>query len=260
MIKFQIFGLKFPKKKRTTKTKIPYLKEDRQSVWLDCFEQDGREFALLFSTLLQTGMRPEEGCGLKWKAVSFENDIITVENAYKDIILYNDDMKVIGHEYRDDDLKTDESYRTIPIAPRLKAMLVDIKNKKKQLCKELGKKWNESEYVFLNTTGTPYVPERLSNKMPKFIKKYGLEHMTVYGLRHSFATLNSERGMDKEVLRELMGHAEFETTDFYYVHISEERKKKEFDRIHENTFQGKTTENKGKRFVLKRKIKALKSA
>lgn len=50
----------------------------------------------------------------------------------------------------------------------------------------------------------------------------------------------SEKGMDKEVLRELMGHAEFETTDFYYIHVSEERKKKEFERVNFEEFQGKT--------------------
>lgn len=254
------FGLKFPKKKRATKAKIPYLPEERQSVWLDYFENDGREFALLYATLLQTGMRPEEGCGLKWKCVSFETNLITVENAYKDIILYDDDMKVIGHECRDDTLKTEESYRTIPMTPRLKAMLIKLKEQKMQEYKEQGKKWDNSEYVFLNTNGKPFVPERLTNKMPKFIKKYGLEHMTVYGLRHSFATLNSEKGMDKEVLRELMGHSEFETTDFYYVHISEERKKKEFEKIHQNTFQGKNEQNKGKKYFVKKKIKTLKLA
>lgn len=254
------FGLKFPKKKRATKAKIPYLPEERQSVWLDYFENDGREFALLYATLLQTGMRPEEGCGLKWKCVAFETNLITVENAYKDIILYDDDMKVIGHECRDDTLKIEESYRTIPMTPRLKAMLIKLKEQKMQEYKEQGKKWDNSEYVFLNTNGKPFVPERLTNKMPKFIKKYGLEHMTVYGLRHSFATLNSEKGMDKEVLRELMGHSEFETTDFYYVHISEERKKKEFEKIHQDTFQGKNEQNKGKKYFVKKKIKTLKLA
>lgn len=70
--------------------------------------------------------------------------------------------------------------------------------------------------------------------------------MTVYGFRHSFATVNSEKGMDKEVLRELMGHTEFETTDFYYVHISEERKQNEFDRIHNKSkLQDKKRRNSG---------------
>lgn len=54
------FNLKFPKKKRAKKAKIPYLSADRQEMWLDICEKDKREFALLFATSLQTGMRPEE--------------------------------------------------------------------------------------------------------------------------------------------------------------------------------------------------------
>ena len=54
------FNLKFPKKKRAKKAKIPYLPSDRQEIWLDICEKDKREFAYLFATLLQTGMRPEE--------------------------------------------------------------------------------------------------------------------------------------------------------------------------------------------------------
>jgi len=63
--------------------------------------------------------------------------------------------------------------------------------------------------------------------MPEFIKKYKLEHLTVYGLRHSFATLCSTLCMPPEVLHVLMGHADFETTRKYYIHITEERKKNE---------------------------------
>ena len=55
--------------------------------------------------------------------------------------------------------------------------------------------------------------------------------MTVYGFRHSFATLMSENGINKEVLREIMGHADFETTDFYYIFISDKRKKKSLKRL-----------------------------
>lgn len=73
----------------------------------------------------------------------------------------------------------------------------------------------------------------------------------------------SEKGMDKEVLRELMGHDEFETTDFYYIHVSEERKKKEFERVNFEEFEGKTksAESKprqAKRYFLKKKPKKKK--
>ena len=187
-----------------------------------------------------------------------------MENAYKDITIYDDNMNIIGHEYGDGELKTQESYRTIPMNDRLKQMLIKLKKNQKARYNISGKAWSENEYVFLNTEGGPFVPERLTKKITTFIKKYDLEHMTVYGFRHSFATLNSEKGMDKEVLRELMGHTEFETTDFYYVHISEERKQKEFDRIHNKSklqdkkkeeAQGKT---QGKRYFIKRKNKTKK--
>ena len=65
------FNLKFSKKKRAKKAKIPYLTSKRQSVWLDICENDKREFALLFATLLQTGMRPEERLWFKMEMCAF---------------------------------------------------------------------------------------------------------------------------------------------------------------------------------------------
>lgn len=56
----------------------------------------------------------------------------------------------------------------------------------------------------------------------EFIKKYKPEYMTIYVFKHSFETLMSEKGMDKEVFRDLMVHAGFETTNFYYIQVSEE--------------------------------------
>lgn len=169
-------------------------------------------------------------------------------------------MNIIGHKFEDGHLKTDESYRNIPISSKLKTMLLNLKTEKQAKYKMEGKKWDESDYLFLNQLSQPYTPERLTKKMPPFIKKYNLEHMTVYGFRHSFATLMSEKGMDREVLRDLMGHAEFETTDFYYIHVSEERKKKEYDRVNEEKSQGKTYRFKGKNFTISQKIKTLKLA
>ena len=145
---------------------------------------------------------------------------------------------------------------------RLKKMLQEIYNERKALREKERKKFDPSkEHVFLNTIGTPYLPERLDKKLKSIIKKYGLEHMTVYGFRHSFATLMSENGMDKEVLREIMGHADFETTEFYYIFISDKRKKDEFKKANDKSFgENNNTKNeglklKGKRFI-KKKIKA----
>lgn len=66
---------------------------------------------------------------------------------------------------------------------------MEHKEKQQKLFKTYKKKWNEKEYMFINQYRNPFVPENLSGNMKKFIEKYNLEHMTPYGLRHSFAFL-----------------------------------------------------------------------
>lgn len=70
--------------------------------------------------MLLTSARPEEACGLKWNIIDFENNDIYICNAYKDFCIYNEHMEVIGHERKDDILKTPESYRHIYLDPILK--------------------------------------------------------------------------------------------------------------------------------------------
>lgn len=157
--------------KKSLGIEIEHLEQDRQEVWLDIFKKDKRQWVYLFESILLTGARPEEACGFKWCAIDFEKDIVHINNAYKDTILYDEN-------------------------------------------------------------GQPFVSENLTNKMPQFIKKYNLEHLTTYGLRHSFATLCSTLGMPPEVLHVIMGHADFDTTRKYYIHITEERKRNEMLKLY----------------------------
>ena len=146
-------------------------------------------------------------------------------------------------------------------------MLLDLKTKRKEYYSNIGKKWDENDYVFLNQNGEPYVAERLYDKIVNIRKKYSLEHMTVYGLRHTYATIMSKRGMDKEVLKELMGHADYDTTNSYYVHIDDDWKLKECRKVEQQLEKEKG--NNKKRIVRytrkksskpKRKIKIPKIA
>ncbi|MCI9245642.1 MAG: site-specific integrase [Clostridia bacterium] len=218
--------------KKSLGIEIEHLEQDRQEVWLDIFEKDKRQASYLYETILLTGARPEEGCGFKWTSMDYENDIVHIHNAYKDWEIYDDNMEKIGHKRGDGELKTPESYRDIPMHPRLKRLLLMIKAERMEEYKKLGKVWDENDYIFLNEKGNPFVPQDLTRKMPYFIKKYNLEHLTVYGLRHSFATLCSTFGMPPEVLHVIMGHSDFETTRRYYIHITGERKKNEMIKLY----------------------------
>ena len=91
--------------------------------------------------------------------------------------------------------------------------------------------------MFVNQYRRPYVPENLAKCMRGFITKYELEYMTPYGLRHSFATFCSEQGMEEIVLMRLMGHANFNTTQKYYICVSSQRKKQAIQQAYKNIFK-----------------------
>lgn len=222
---------------------IEHLDKERQAVWLNLFEQDGRQWAYLFEAILLSGGRPEEVCAYSWNTIDFEKNIIHIRKAYKDNIVYDNNLKKKCHKRGLGDLKTPQSVRDIPLHPRLKKLLLKIKTDRILEYKHKGKKWNENDFIFLNENGKPFVSEMLTNKMPKFIKKYKLEHMTVYGLRHSYATLCSAEGVPPEVLHILMGHSDFDTTRRYYIHISEARKQQEMLKLYSKQYSAEELNN-----------------
>lgn len=232
--------IKLPRKRKTL-DEIEFIEEEDREKWISCLLEENSNISLLFLSMLLTSARPEEACGYKWSAFDFDNDDIYICNAYKDFCIYNEYMEVIGHERRDDVLKTPESYRHIHLDPILKKALKEHKQNQQELFKRLHKKWSENEYVFLNAYNQPFVSDTLSKNMPRFLKrntKYKLGHLTVYGLRHSFATHCKELGMEPEVLAKLMGHTEYETTQKYYIHVSKKRKVDALMRVQEKERKG----------------------
>jgi integrase len=232
--------IKLPRKRKQL-DEIEFIEEDNREKWISCLIHENSDISLLFLSMLLTSARPEEACGYKWNAFDFDNDDVYIGNAYKDFCIYNEFMEVIGHERKDDILKTPESYRHIHLDPILKKALKKHKQKQQELFKRLHRKWTENEYVFLNNTNQPYVSDTLSKNMPRFLarnKSYNLGHITVYGLRHSFATHCKELGMEPEVLSKLMGHTEYETTQKYYIHVSKKRKVDALMKVQEKERKG----------------------
>ena len=228
-------------RKRKQLDEIEFIEEENREKWITCLLEENSDISLLYLSMLLTSARPEEACGYKWNVFDFENNDIYICNAYKDFSIYNEYMEVIGHERKDDILKTPESYRHIHLDPILKKALIIHKKRQQELFKRLHKKWTENEYVFLNNSNTPFVSDTLSKNMPRFLnrnKKYNLGHLTVYGFRHSFATHCKELGMEAEVLAKLMGHTEYETTQKYYIHVSKKRKVDALMRVQEKERQG----------------------
>ena len=178
--------------------------------------------------------------GLRWKKLLVEEKKLIIDNAVKDVAIYDEDGIKIGTERIDDTLKTDTSYRSIPISDRLIEQLLKHKENQKQRfrssikMKKKGRKWSENEYMFLSRTFKPYAPDTLSSALPELCDKYELERISPYGLRRSFATKCFESGVSETVLMEIMGHSTFQTTHQFYLQISDKVKQKEMAKVFEN--------------------------
>lgn len=83
-------------------------------------------------------------------------------------------------------------------------------------------KGKRSDYLILNHLGNPLTRRGVADILEKLIKKSSLKHkISPHTLRHTFATLLLNEGMDIREVQELLGHARLSTTSIY-THISNE--------------------------------------
>ena len=186
-----------------------------------------RRYAVLFTTLMGTGMRIGECLGLRWSDVDFDRGLITVDHAicYK---LSEDG----GYKYRITNTKTKAGIRTIPLLSGVREALQrekDNSNKTKSRFEVDG----YSGFIFLNSVGKVYPPHfvfdtiqniiadynrdefamaRKENREPVLLPKFG-PHV----LRHTFCTRLCENETNLKVIQDVMGHKNIRTTMNVYA-------------------------------------------
>ncbi|MBY0588120.1 tyrosine recombinase XerC [bacterium] len=87
--------------------------------------------------------------------------------------------------------------------------------------------------LFLNKSGTRLSARSVGRLLEKYLALAGLDPRTSpHTLRHTFATHLLNRGADIRSVQELLGHASITTTQIY-THLTGERLKREYDKVHE---------------------------
>ena len=143
---------------------------------------------------LYSGMRKGEILALQWKDIDFENDMIDV---YKSIS--HDGNRPVVKEP-----KTEEGIRTVPLLLPLKKRLLDLKANKP-----------ETNYIFSEDGKTPLTNKQYITLYNNYKKQSGIS-CTTHQLRHSFATIAFENGIDPKTVQEILGHKQLSTTmDIY---------------------------------------------
>ncbi len=184
-------------------------------------------------TILYSGIRAEELCGLRYCDLDFKNNILKVRHAFQENNIYNDKMEIIGKVRELTSLKTKTSVRDIPMTEKLKEIL---SNKRDRDIKKYKKNFSEDMHVFRNKQDEPLITNNLRLRLGRFIQQFNLNHITLHGLRHTFATYCVEAGMKPEVLKVILGHTNYQTTLKFYVHNTELNKSKSINLV-ENYIQ-----------------------
>lgn len=183
-----------------------------------------------FAFALETGLRPGEIIGLTWDMVDLEKGTVTVNKSME--YRYSKGYWQAGAP------KTLTSYRTIPITSKAIEILKEEKAKKESQKKSLtlsqalsfkDKRTQEivsfkmSDLVFINPrTGEPTKNSTYDTRMYKLCEKAGIRHISMHGLRHTYATRAIERGVQPKILQKLLGHSSIKITMDKYVHVTDD--------------------------------------
>ena len=87
------------------------------------------------------------------------------------------------------------------------------------------------EFVFLCRKGEPTKNSTYYNALFKLCDKAGIERFSMHVLRHTYATRCIEAGMRPKILQIILGHSNVGITMNLYVHVTENEKVKEVEKI-----------------------------
>ena len=177
------------------------LNDEQLERFMQRIRQDERWYDF-FYTELTTGLRRGEICGLKWEDFDAENGKLKVRRSV---------AKRKGGGLNIGETKTETGTRTIVLPPSTAELL----RKRKETA--------VSEWIFPNIyePEKPMHPDYAYHRLKTLLKQAELPLIRFHDLRHTFATMALEHGMDVKTLSATIGHVSSATTLDIYSHITD---------------------------------------
>ena len=180
----------------------------------------GQSYENQFRFILQTGLRTGELVGLKWEDIDFSKKAIRSQRSME--------YRYSVGEWRIGEPKSKAGYRTIPLTDETIRILTEQKEKNKNI-KKIQEEWYE--FIFLSRKGEPVKNSAYDTALFKICDKAKINRFSMHVLRHTFATRCIEGGMMPKTLQKILGHSNIGITMNLYVHITEDEKQKEIDKV-----------------------------
>ena len=173
-------------------------------------------YSLLIQMTAFYGLRRSEALGLKWDAIDFERDTITIKH-----IVTNAKIDGKCEIVCADRAKTKSSLRSLPLVSNIREKLLALREQQKENRRLCGRSYIKDylEYVCVNEIGDLIKPHYVTESFPKLLKAKGMRQIRYHDLRHSCASLLLANGVPMKQIQEWLGHNDFSTTANIYAHL-----------------------------------------
>lgn len=163
------------------------------------------------------GLRRSEIVGLKWSAINFEKNTITVSHTVVRGIVDGKQL-CIGQ----DETKTKSSYRTFPLMASIRKLLLEERDRqtRNRIIQQSAYNTEYSEYINVYDNGVLMKPDYITKSFAKLLKNKNLKKVRFHDLRHVCATKLLDSGISLKEIQEWLGHSDISTTANVYTHLS----------------------------------------
>lgn len=198
------------------------LTEEELSLFLKYAKTDWNYNAICL--LLATGMRGGELGALYWRDIDYKNKVIHIT---KTVTVNKDGKSVIGNT-----TKTKKSMRDIPLNAEIQEILSRQRRFMDMYEGNRITKINDTVFKaevqgFVDTKTIGYSIKKILRR----IKEIKIQPFTAHAFRSTFASMAVKKGMNLNVLKEIMGHASYGMTADLYGHIYKEQKQESMAEI-----------------------------
>lgn len=178
-------------------------------------DPSARLIKILTISMLSLGCRLGELRALTFNDIDFNKKIVTIKNS----IEYDTSLNQLKGN-----TKNEIAQRDIFVTDKY---LNELFEYKKFLINNIGIDiQNDTPLLISTSTGKSISDVSLRKHFNHYTKLSGIPKIRMYDLRHTFATLMMERGIDMYVLEKSMGHSKISTTIDTYGNVSSNSRKK----------------------------------
>lgn len=164
----------------------------------------------LWVLMAGTGLRRGEAIGLRWDAVDLDKNQLHVSRT----------LITVGSEIVWSTPKTSRGRRSVALDSSTVSALRRHRARQAQERLSFGSNYNESSLVFAREDGSPLHPKSVSDEFQRRAKQVGVPVIRLHDLRHSYASLALQAGVQTKIVSERLGHVSTSITSDIYQHVT----------------------------------------